>query len=129
MEPAYFARVLGGNPPLADRLPQLSPVLGSPRSPTLKFTVADGPKDAQAWVYYSPAADPAQKHMDRKWAKIAARRASKGVFVVDLPSSPESFDWFGGITWTLTAGEVSRPMSLSTPLVRREKGKGDAELK
>ncbi len=125
MEPAYFARALnGGKPPL----PKLSSVLGSDGSRALQFTVSDCPKDAEAWVYFSPAADPMQKHEDRKWEKLAARAASGHTFAADLPASPDSFDWFGGITWTLKVGDVSRPISLSTPLVRHEKGK-DFELK
>ena len=126
MEPAYFACVLGGNKP---PLPQLAPALGSAGSGTLQFTVADCPKDAEAWIYYSPADDPMQKHEDRKWERLTARATSKDTFTVDLPASTESFDWFGGITWTLTVGNVSRPMSLSTVLVRHDKGKADVELK
>jgi cephalosporin-C deacetylase-like acetyl esterase len=125
MEPAYFARALNSNKP---PLPRLSPVLGSAGIRTLQFTVADCPKETEAWVYFSPAADPMQKHEDRKWEKLVAR-ASGGTFTVDLPPSPESFDWFAGITWTLTAGQVSRPMSLSTVLIRHENGKADTELK
>jgi dienelactone hydrolase len=130
MEPAYFACVLGGNQP---PLPELSPVLASPGGKALEFNVGHCPQNVEAWVYYSPAADPVQKHTDRKWEKIVAKRvASEGQltrFYVDLPAAPESFDWFGGINWKLTVGEVSRPMSLSTVQVRHEKTKGDAELK
>jgi hypothetical protein len=126
MEPAYFACVLGGNKP---PLPKLTPALGAAGGKTLRFRVANSPKDDEPWAYCSPLADPEQKQENRKWEKLAVRKAGKGVFTADLPAAPESFDWVGGITWTLKVGKVVRPMSLSTVLVRHEQGKAEAELK
>lgn len=132
MEPAFFAHVLAGNKP---PLPEMNAIRCGAGYKTIKFEVGHCPKDADGWIYYSPAAgmDPGAKQEQRKWEKLAAKRqqGEHGYveFVVDAPKVDGAIDWVGGISWTLKVGEVARPMSLSTPIVRREKDKGDSELK
>ena len=55
---------------------------------------------------------------DRDWARIEAVRKDNGKFTCAIPESLGSFDWFGGITFTLKAGDITRPMSLSTKIYR-----------
>jgi len=126
MEPAYFACVLAGQGP---PLPELAVMPVAAGAKTLKFTVRHCPKRVDAWVYTSPAADPLQKHVDRKWERLAVQAGPEGVFTCRLPAGVASFDWFGGITWTFAVEDVARPMSLSTPLCRHEPAKGDTVLK
>lgn len=132
MEPAFFAHVLNGNKPA---LPDVNAIRCPGDSKTIKFEVWHCPKDADGWVYYSPAAgmDPGAKQQKRKWEKLLAKRSpgEKGAvqFEVDMPAVDGAIDWVGGISWKLKAGGVERPISLSTPIVRREKDKLESELK
>jgi len=115
VEPAFFAHVLAGNNP---PLPEPAAVAVPREGKTLKFTVKNCPNTAVGWFYVSWLPDQPRGWDARDWARIEAARGADGEFTCAIPDSLEAFDWFGGITFTLKAGEYIQPMSLSTKIYR-----------
>ena len=115
VEPAFFAYVLAGNNP---PLPELSALAVPREGKTLKFTVKNCPDPAIGWFYVSWLPVQPRGWSARDWARLEAVRRDNGEFTCAIPESLGSFDWFGGITFTLKAGTFAQPMSLSTKIYR-----------
>lgn len=112
MEPAFFAYVLDGNhPPLAELN-----VVKADQTGTVAFEVKNLPADAEPWVYV--AWNTSKPWVERDWALLPCRNSGNGVFTCVIPKSVPECDWFGGITFTLKAGGLEQPMSLSTKIQR-----------
>jgi len=119
VEPVYFAHILAGNTP---PLPTLHATAVPRAGNTLSFTVDDVPADARGWFYVSWIPTPERRWPERDWARIEAVRGNDGAFTCVIPDTLGSFDWFGGITFTLTSGQLQSPMSLSTGIYRCQAG-------
>ena len=115
VEPAFFAHVLAGNNP---PLPDLSAAPVPRKGKTLKFTARNCPDRATGWFYVSWLPAPRRGWSSRDWARLEAVRGTGGKFTCSIPESLGAFDWYGGITFTLKAGKIARPMSLSTKIYR-----------
>ena len=115
VEPAFFAHVLAGNHP---PLPDLSAGPAPREGKTLKFTVKNCPDPAIGWFYVSWLPPQPRGWDARDWARLEAARGNSGEFTCSIPESLGAFDWYGGITFTLKAGKIARPMSLSTKIYR-----------
>ena len=115
IEPAFFAHVLaGGSPPLPEPNAMAVPRNGK----VLKFKVKDCPDLATGWFYVSWLPGQPRGWDARDWARREAVRGPDGEFTCVIPETLGTFDWYGGITFTLKAGSFDQPMSLSTKIYR-----------
>ncbi|MFZ2657910.1 MAG: acetylxylan esterase [Victivallales bacterium] len=114
MEPAFFLHMLAGNKP---PLPQLKIVSKDKERPA--FAIEHLPADGVSfWACYSTNDNaPWPK---REWIKVAVVKGEDGIFRPSLPDGIARCDWYGGVSFTLAAGALKRPMSLSTVIERFE---------
>lgn len=111
-EPAYF---LQGNAATNGlwRLPKIS-VMGR-QGRTMIMDLRGRPSAVEAWGYYST--DLSAPWTTRHWSKLNAAEQC-GMYVLTLPPSVSACDWFGGVSFQSTVGQVVRRMSLSTTIYR-----------